>query len=63
MIRWSRLMLVCSALTLAGCAADSTAPTPQRTLTPPGVNLDEEILPDGTCRSGFTLTNGRCVPI
>jgi hypothetical protein len=61
-----RLALVCVAVMITGCASEPTAPTGTPSLTAPGgANHDDSIdpNPDGTCRSGYSVTNGRCVPI
>ena len=72
MTRSARLVFACSALLAAGCSAwptapaSSTAPATRRAMTGPrnATHDDsEDPNPDGTCRSGYTVTNGRCLPI
>jgi uncharacterized lipoprotein YmbA len=66
MSRLSRLFAAGSALLLAGCASEPTAPASRPTLTAPtSASADGSVdpNPDGTCRSGYSVTNGRCAPI
>lgn len=62
-----RLALVlCVSILAAGCAAEPTAPVARARarLTPGAVSADsltDGTNPDGSCRSGFSLTNGRCI--
>jgi hypothetical protein len=63
MTRPTSLFLAVAALALTACAAEPTAPT--RTLTAPTSASRDDVTtnPDGTCRSGYTVANGRCAPI
>lgn len=65
MIRFSRVTLVAIAIAIAAtaCAAEPTQPSARAVVAPTAAQHDMDPGPDGTCRSGYTVANGRCVPI
>lgn len=64
MPRMIRLTLACALVGTAACAAEPTRPA--STLRSPSAaqrDMDPNRNDDGTCRSGYTVANGRCMPI
>jgi hypothetical protein len=59
----TRLALACALVATAACAAEPTRPTSSPRTPTAGPSLDVSTNPDGTCKSGFTVANGRCEPI
>jgi nitrous oxide reductase accessory protein NosL len=54
------LLIVAATLTLAAC---DSASTPTRPLSPASATHDGTLtdsVPDGNCRSGWSVANGRC---
>ncbi len=66
MLRPSRLVLAPFALLAVACAGDPTSPTARtpQLRNAPTTNADaiDGTNADGTCRSGFSVSNGICVP-
>jgi hypothetical protein len=60
----TRLALACALVSTAACAAEPTRPTsPSLAPTVAQHTMDPNANDDGTCKSGFTVANGRCEPI
>jgi hypothetical protein len=58
-----RILFVTASLLLAGC---QSATEPQRPVAPAAAAHDEftpppDAVPDGSCRSGWSVPGGRCV--
>jgi uncharacterized lipoprotein YajG len=57
-----RILFAAASLLLAGC---QSATEPQRSVTPAAATHDEftppDAVPDGSCRSGWSVPGGRCV--
>lgn len=58
-----RLALACALVATAACAAEPTRPTSSPRTPSAAPAMDVGTGPDGTCKSGFIMTNGRCEPI
>ena len=60
-----RLALACALVSGAACAAEPTGPTsmPLSPTLTARHDFDPNMLPDGTCRGGYQVANGRCVAI
>lgn len=60
----TRLALAFALVSTAACASEPTDPiSPVRAPTAAQRSLDPNANPDGTCKSGYTVANGRCEPI
>jgi hypothetical protein len=60
----TRLALACALVSTAACAAEPTRPaSPLRVPSATQRSMDPNAKDDGTCKSGYTVANGRCVPI
>jgi len=59
-----RLALACTLISTAACAGEPTRPASLvRSRTVVGEFVDPNANDDGTCKSGYTVANGRCEPI
>ena len=54
-----RLALAAAAITALAACASPTAPTSSSRLSAPGANHDGTLGTDTTCRSGYSVANGR----
>jgi hypothetical protein len=61
----TRCIVAALILAAAACVGGPTQPIRQPALAGAAPANTDEILPgpDGTCRSGYTVANGLCVPI
>lgn len=59
----TRLALACALVSTAACAAEPTRPTSSVRTPTSAPAMDVDPGPDGTCKTGYILTNGRCEPI
>ena len=60
----TRLALACALVSTAACAAEPTRPaSPLSSPTEARRDMDPNANADGTCKSGYTVANGRCEAI
>ncbi len=67
MRRLGTFLIASALLAVSACAAEPTSPS-TRALKSPSTSTrdvisDPNMNIDGSCRSGYTLANGRCEPI
>ncbi|MEP6619716.1 MAG: hypothetical protein ABJE47_10380 [bacterium] len=59
-------LCIAAGVIAAACSDTSTGPATRPALTPPTPVAHDDLIdmnPDGTCRSGYMVSNGRCAPI